>query len=116
MHPTRAKLRKLGLDSNGDCSFCNKTEENIDYIFRDHDLAISIWFTINDNCPNSVNTNLRFVYWREHLWNNKLWYKKIYGNVLQQVITILWVIWTCRNNIIFKELTKKIIYKHKHYK
>lgn len=55
---------------------------------------------IIDNCPTLVNTNI--VDWLEYQWNNILWYNKIYKNVLEKVITILWVIWTHRNNTIFK--------------
>lgn len=87
---------------NGDCPFRNPTEETIYHIFRDCDFAINIWMTITDNCYTSINTNLGIVDWLEYLWNNILWYNKIYGDVLEKVITIFWAIWTYRNNTIFK--------------
>lgn len=82
--------------------FCNKTDENIYHIFKDCDLVINIWIIIIDNCPNSINTNLKIVDWLEHHWNNKSWYKKIYGVVLVNIFTILLAIWTRRNNITLK--------------
>lgn len=126
MLPTRSKLIKLGFSINGDCPFCHIIEENIDHIFKDCDLAINIGNTIINNCSTPINTSLTIVNWLDSLWNNKSFYRKLVGNVLEKVITILWAIQTHRNIIVFNnkkcnpiyvlELAKRVIYKDEDYK
>lgn len=48
------------------------------------------------------DTHDTIIEWLEHIWQNTNWYSKIYGNPLEKVITILWDIWTQRNNIVFR--------------
>lgn len=71
------------------------------------------------HCPTPINTNLGTVDWLEYLWCNKSWYRKIFSDVLEKVITILWAIWTHRVNKVINndkcypsfvlELTKKLL-------
>lgn len=50
MLPTGDKLRKLRMNIDGDCPFCNKVEENIDHIFSTHGLANIVWCIIENYC------------------------------------------------------------------
>lgn len=67
---TRGTLRKLGMSMNGDCPFFLEAEENIDHIFKNCDLIVNIWYTIENNCPNPLNSSLGIVGWLEYLWLN----------------------------------------------
>lgn len=40
---TKGKLRHIGIDINGVCQFCYKTEKNIDHIFNSCGLAFKVW-------------------------------------------------------------------------
>lgn len=77
------------MSINGDCSFCLKAKENIDHISKKCELAANVWYTIDKNCPNPINTNMGIVDWLEYLWQNKSWYRKNFNDVLEKVITIL---------------------------
>lgn len=63
-----------------ECPFCNKTEETIDRIFINCDLAVNVWGAIDTNRPTHINTDSKTIYWREFLWKNKSWYNKIFGD------------------------------------
>lgn len=49
-----------------------------------------------------INTNQGIIDWIEYLWHNKTWYRKTFGGVLGKALTILWVAWTQKNDIVFK--------------
>lgn len=87
--PRRGKLRRFGININGESPLCNKVEETIDHIFTNSDLALNIWSTIDIHCLIPINTNLNNMEWIEYIWIHKNWYHKIYGNPLKIIITIL---------------------------
>lgn len=56
---------------NSDCPLCNKTEENIDHIFINCDVAVNVWTTIDSHCPNPLNSIVPIIDWLEYIRNNK---------------------------------------------
>lgn len=55
---TRDRLRRVCLDVNGGCPFCHNIEETIDHLFKQRDLAKSVWLRTEINCPNPNTPNL----------------------------------------------------------
>lgn len=47
----KIKFRKISLNLNGDCPFCQSCLENMNHLFKDYKFAISTWSNSNYNCP-----------------------------------------------------------------
>lgn len=78
---------------DGDCPFCLKTEKHIDHIFKECDLTTNVWYTIVNNRPDPINTNIGIIDWLEYFWLDISWYRKRFDDVLKKVTIIVWAIW-----------------------
>lgn len=90
------------MNINRECSFCNKVEKNIDHNFRTCDLAVNVWCAVENYCPNPINSNQGIIDWIEHLRHNNTWYRKTFVDFLEKVLKIIWVNWSHRNDVVFK--------------
>lgn len=68
---TRLELKNIGLNVNGECSFCQHSEENIDHLFKSYAMTRSTWNIINSHCLSPNNIDIFFVDWVNHVLNNK---------------------------------------------
>lgn len=76
--------------------------ENIDHLFKNCDFAYNVWTTINFNCSSPIATDHDFMELIEHIWDDKNSYHKLLDHPLGEYFTILWTIWTYRNEFVFK--------------
>lgn len=58
------------MNIGGDCPFCHKEAEIINYLFKNCVLAYNVRSTINVRCPNPNYTNLHIIDCLEHIWCN----------------------------------------------
>lgn len=62
---------------------------------------MNVWLTIDNHCPTHINTNLGIV-GLECLCRNRSYFRKNFGDALEKIITILWVIWINRKILSLK--------------
>lgn len=96
-----SELKKLSLVIDGDCRLCHHVAETIDHLFKQCDLEKSVWLSIKVSFPNPKNFELYFVDQLEHIWTNKSWNNKIFGNLSEKVIHVALAMWNHKNNVIF---------------
>lgn len=83
----RDKLRKIGINVNGECPFCQKDNDDINHLFNHCEVTKHIWNTISIGCPSPHFSDMSFVDWLEHIWNNKTWYDKVFHNPIRNFLS-----------------------------
>lgn len=81
--PTRGKVRKFGIDIDGECPLRNKTEETLDHLFINCEFACNVVSIIIVLPPTS--TNFTITDWMEYIWTHKNRYHKLYDNLLEKL-------------------------------
>lgn len=59
--------------------------------------------TIPDYCPISIEGDLHFLDWPDHMCKYTNVYNKLYNRPLAKVLVLVWPIWIYKNNFIFRE-------------
>jgi hypothetical protein len=97
--PTRSRLKELGLTQEGECPFCHIEEESCLHLFKDCDLAKTLWFGNRWNVSSSFQLVQLVVDPSSNLVPIK-----IPIDQFQTMAVIIWEqIWNLRNKIIFKK-------------
>lgn len=77
------------MNINADSPLRNISEENLEHLYINSDMASSVWNTIDFYSPNPLNSNVPIIDWLEYICNYKHRYKKLYENSLEKIFTIL---------------------------
>ena len=97
---TKDNLAKRNWTGSTRCSFCDQ-HESIKHLFLDCPLAKNLWRSVhiafNITPPNSINT--LFGTWLDGINYD------IARHIRVGVCALLWAVWNCRNDLVFKRTT-----------
>lgn len=82
--PTEGNLRKIGVEIDGDCSYCGSHLEKIDHLFRDFTFTTEVWSNFIVLCPSHVNISMHFLDLIEWLWKNDNVYNKLHHSPIEK--------------------------------
>lgn len=68
---TGNKIKRLGINIDGNCPFCNKGDETLNHLFSTYELALNVWSITETNCPISINSSLYITTWIDFIWSCK---------------------------------------------
>ena len=110
--PTRDNLDRRGLDIDSVlCLVCQQAREDINHLFFTCSVALQIWFKVAKWVELHIHS---FFSVEEQLqWVDGLTTVRSKRSILDSVCsTLLWVLWTFRNDIVFgnKKMKKEILF------
>lgn len=74
---TRDNLREIGIDINGDCSFCQTHLEDIDHLLKRCSFVQQECDKIINHCPLPIICDLSLIDWIDSTWK----YNKVYNRL-----------------------------------
>ncbi|XP_038998857.1 uncharacterized protein LOC120124208 [Hibiscus syriacus] len=105
--PTRARLSRMGIPTDGLCVFCNEEIETRDHLFADCNFAKTLWNSI----LQLTQLQKTHMSWEVRLdWSCRKWKGKSLISTVMKLAwnTYIYLIWEERNRRIFQNRTRDV--------